>query len=607
MSPRGVRSILVAADLGESSADVIRSAAALASAAGAELHVLHALDLDSPPYGLKEEGPIPSFQERIEQAERELREQVRRLVPPEAPVHPRVSRNAPHRAIVAHAEEVSADLIVLGPHRGDAGAPLLGTTADRVIRTSEVPCLIVRSPLGLPLRRIGVPVDFSVPSRGALDVALTWASWLGRPSGASAGPPPELRVFHVGSTLDLEDRGPLEAEITPRLEEEVRQAKERVGIDAGADVGSEVVWGLAPAAVITVRAQEIGLDLLVLGTHGRGGLSRLLVGSVASGVAREATCPVLLVPPTLAHRTATGPDAWAARARLDRVLVAMDLSESSADAARWAVQHFAPDADFHFVHVLDVEEPPRFLGGPTAAHLEQVGRMRQEADTRLRARARGLVASEPVTIRQGRPTREILGAATELQADVVVVGEHGERGLRGWLGSTAERLLASSPTPVLVAQRVPPATPRRILAAVDESDLATGVLVWARFLAERYAAPLQVIFVLDLARYAAVLVGGFGEVVHTARETAAGRTEAVSWLDERIRAAGLAPGAAEAEVVTGEPGGSIVETAERTGAELIVMGSRGTGTMGRLLLGSVSRAVLRGAPCPVLVVTDPDA
>jgi nucleotide-binding universal stress UspA family protein len=283
----------------------------------------------------------------------------------------------------------------------------------------------------------------------------------------------------------------------------------------------------------------------------------------------------------------------------------MELSESSAEAARWAVHHFAPDADFHFVHVLDVEEPPEFLGGPTAAYLEHVQRAHQEADAHLRPQVRGLVANQPVSVRQGRPDREILRAAAETHPDVVVLGEHDRGGLQGWLGSTAERLLPSSPTPVLVAQKVPPAAPRQILAAVDESELATGVLTWARLLSERWKAPLHVVYVLDVTRYTATYLGGTGAAVQDARETAARRTEALAWFSERIRSAGLPAGTADAEVVAGEPGASIVETATRVGAELIVVGSRGAGTMGRLLLGSVSRAVLRRAQCPVFVVTEP--
>src|SRR5690606_40827742 len=91
-----------------------------------------------------------------------------------------VAIHAAHRAIRERAEAVAADLIVLGPHRRHAvGDRFLGSTADRVIRTAEAPCLIVRGPLSLPLRRVLVPVDLSGPALGALDVALAWGHALG--------------------------------------------------------------------------------------------------------------------------------------------------------------------------------------------------------------------------------------------------------------------------------------------------------------------------------------------------------------------------------------------------------------------------------------------
>ncbi len=163
------------------------------------------------------------------------------------------------------------------------------------------------------------------------------------------------------------------------------------------------------------------------------------------------------------------------------------------------------------------------------------------------------------------------------------------------------------PVPVLVSRMVPPGAPRRILAAVDDSDLATGVLVWARRLSERYQAPLQVIYSLDVTLYHAEYVTATSAAVRDAIATVAERAGALGWLGERLRDAGLGAGEAEAEVVTGDPGVSILEAARRTGAELIVLGSRGTGTVSRLLLGSVSRVILREAPCPVFVVPDPDA
>ena len=87
--------------------------------------------------------------------------------------------------------------------------------------------------------------------------------------------------------------------IAPELRREAEAAIERADTKAIVHVREEVRWGNTPADEILTMAEEEKVDLLVLATHGRGAVQRALIGSVASGVARRATCPVLLVPPTL--------------------------------------------------------------------------------------------------------------------------------------------------------------------------------------------------------------------------------------------------------------------------------------------------------------------
>src|SRR5690606_357791 len=82
---------------------------------------------------------------------------------------------SPSDAIRRHAEELSCDLIVIGPHRGGlSDRPFLGTTADRLVSTAGVPCLVVRGGPDFPIRRIGVLVDFSPAAQAALDTATGW-------------------------------------------------------------------------------------------------------------------------------------------------------------------------------------------------------------------------------------------------------------------------------------------------------------------------------------------------------------------------------------------------------------------------------------------------
>jgi nucleotide-binding universal stress UspA family protein len=292
-----IHSILAATDLTEASDGVLRAAGAVAAVSGARLHVLHAFGLELTAYP-ELDGP-PTFQRRIEQAEETLAAQLARTLPDGVRAESgQVVIYAAHRAILERAAQVGADVIVLGPHRGSAPADrLLGTTADRVIRSAACPCLVVRGPLRLPLRRVVVPLDLSDPARGALATAAAWVDALGASSPGLDLPDVELDVVHVVPRLFEADDLPVNrATIGPRLH---RQVEEVLAEHAfGVAVREELVWGDAPAGEIVRYAEERRAQLVVLATHGHGALKRALIGSVASAVARAAPCAVLLVPPS---------------------------------------------------------------------------------------------------------------------------------------------------------------------------------------------------------------------------------------------------------------------------------------------------------------------
>lgn len=302
MPPTSIRSILAAIDLNTPPErdEVLRAAAALADRFGAEFHVLHTYEFPSVPYWSQEEA-ASTFPDRIEAAERALDEHIdRSLAPGVTPTSREVIIYTAHRAILDRAAQVAADLIVLGPHRGRGGiaTTILGTTADRVIRTAGIPCLVVRAPLELPVRRIGVPTDFSEPARDALTLALVWADALAAPTGPDQSAVAEVAIVHAAWTGFGAANPRIEEDILrPMLDKEISAARERVVDSDRLEIRSIVVWGEAPGECIVDYASEEGLQLLVMGTHGQGGLRRALIGSVASSVARTAPCSVLLVPP----------------------------------------------------------------------------------------------------------------------------------------------------------------------------------------------------------------------------------------------------------------------------------------------------------------------
>ena len=305
-----IRTILAATDLTDACDEVLRAAAELARSTGAELHVIHSFDFPQSPYA--DYLDPATFQQRIDDSVRALDEQVGRAVP--ADVHVAVKRvevYAAARAIAEYARAIGAGLVVLGPHaRRRLDGAFLGTTADRVIRTVDVPVLVVRGAFRLPLRRLLVPVDLSERTGCVLDVALAWASSLGAHDGALPIPAVEMDIVHVVPRL-FSAGVPFErATVAPGVNREVNEAVARAGGAASVQVNEEVLWGDRPEREIVRFAGEARSDLVVVATHGYGAVKRALVGGTASGVARGAPCPVLLIPPRV-WRAAPAPRAHA--------------------------------------------------------------------------------------------------------------------------------------------------------------------------------------------------------------------------------------------------------------------------------------------------------
>ncbi|HEX8363601.1 MAG TPA: universal stress protein [Longimicrobium sp.] len=302
MTTHAIRSVLAATDLSEASYEVLHAAAAIAQRTGAALHVLHVYDFPPNPYLDLLDG-TPTFHDRVHSSEIAVDEQLAAALPPGLPAKSReVVIDVPHRAILARALAVSADLIVLGPHRkGGLEQRILGSTADRVVRSAGVPCLVVRSHLNLPLHRVVVPVDLSDPAREALDLALDWGWQLGPRGAPSVGPALDLRVVHVlpAALIGVDSMPAGHARVGPELHRDVAAALGQSAHGTDICVREELLWGKSEAEEIVRYAAEEGAGLLVLATHGRGAVSRALLGSVTSAVARDARACVLLVPPAM--------------------------------------------------------------------------------------------------------------------------------------------------------------------------------------------------------------------------------------------------------------------------------------------------------------------
>ncbi|HEX6910094.1 MAG TPA: universal stress protein, partial [Longimicrobium sp.] len=197
----------------------------------------------------------------------------------------------------------------MGPHRRAQPGRALGSTAARVVRGAEAPCLVVPQPLDLPLRRVVAAVDDSDGGRGALLVALSWASALRRPAALREDGEPgtcieALHVVSGGPGSPAPDR--------VSLSEHVAAVRGAAGHYAGVEIEEAVREGGASAAqvagAIVRHAAERGAGLLVLGTRAAGPERPLPLGSVSAAVVAKARVPVLLVPPAVWRRVLRPPE-----------------------------------------------------------------------------------------------------------------------------------------------------------------------------------------------------------------------------------------------------------------------------------------------------------
>lgn len=302
-----VHSILAATDLTDTDDRVVQSAMRLARAFDAEIHVVHVAP--------------PGTQRTVTKARDRLAEQVHRCTTQvfgaDAVEGTRVDTTIlfdnPYHGILVHASAVGADVIVLGAHRrGAALARWVAPTAERVVRSADVPCLVVGQDLTMPVRHVGAAVDLTPAARAGAHVLAEWLPVLGTPDDG------RLSLVHV--TADPDGEAALAAEV-----ERVDTADVSVVgvLRNGTDVVHEVAQWTA----------DTGADLLVVSTEGRRGLRRLWAGSIASTLTVRAACPVLVVPPAFWRRTPLP---------LSTVATAIGDTPSDEPAQAWA-EHLAAE------------------------------------------------------------------------------------------------------------------------------------------------------------------------------------------------------------------------------------------------------------------------
>lgn len=285
--------------------------------------------------------------------------------------------------------------------------------------------------------KILCPTDFSP---GA-EVSLRFAARIAKETGA------ELVVAHAwyvpATAYSLE--APFPGYVVQQLADDAQRgldAATEMARAAGAKrVTSKLLDGVPWAAIVGLLDEDF--DLCVIGTHGRTGISRILLGSVTEKVVRHAPCSVLVVRPESELKP------------FMHVLVPTDFSKDASAALALASKLVAPKGHITLMHVIEI--PVAYSGEVSMADFARDLDTRATAALDGAARELRALTSVPVMTktRIGYPGAQNLAALeADPTIDLVVMGSHGRTGIaRVLMGSVAEKVVRHSHSPVLVARK----------------------------------------------------------------------------------------------------------------------------------------------------------
>src|SRR3990172_4172315 len=295
-------------------------------------------------------------------------------------------------------------------------------------------------------RKILCPVDFSESSDRALDYALALAK---RHGG-------RVSVMHVLPTV-LAD-----PDVYPYLTEPVLasgEARDRAYRQLGDFVHRALADGMGAEVIledgdvveeVLKKAKKLEAVLVVMGTHGRRGFRRLLLGSVTERVLRQSEAPVLSISPS-APKIGTDLDPFR------KILCPVDFFASSLAGLSVGLALRQENAELLVLHVVEFYLPPA-LGEAVAFDVTELrGRHQLQGRAKLEdlvpEEARAHTRLETVVLESGSPYQEILKTAEREGGDLIVIGVAGRSsaGL-GFLGSTANHVVRAATCPVLTVR-----------------------------------------------------------------------------------------------------------------------------------------------------------
>jgi nucleotide-binding universal stress UspA family protein len=291
--------ILLATDLSARSDRAMDRAALLAKQHGADLLVVHVLEPteDVLAAQAKRFSPLPATARLVEIARRELCSELREAGDR---VTLRIEEGDPPEVLLRIAREQGCDVIVTGVARNETlGRFTLGRTVDRLLRVSEVPLLIVTDRAREPYQKVVVAADFSAASRLALEAAV------------ALFPNEQLSVFHAydaPGAYALDNATHYRAQLRLTAYDDYNEFVKSLELppETNSRLNLLLEWG-DPDRLLRELAQTAAVDLVVLGTSGRGALLHALLGSVAKRILAILPCDALVVSSRSAQAKAVTP------------------------------------------------------------------------------------------------------------------------------------------------------------------------------------------------------------------------------------------------------------------------------------------------------------
>ncbi len=290
----------------------------------------------------------------------------------------------------------------------------------------------------MDIKKILFPTDFSESAQHALKQAVELA----------LVHKATLFIFHA-ILLHTDDPQQLKSRLNEYLDQLEKETLERLqsksdeikGRGVAVEISTEK--SVSPFEVIIDKANTIGPDLIVMGTHGRSGVGKFLLGSVAEKVLRHAPCHVL----TLRKDSAIAEGAGG----FERVIVPVDFTDHSRRALDLASTLLSKNGKLILVHVVATPIHPSFYAGGVTRMFQ----LDPDLPNRIKANLKEWLGDLPgeVVAAEGEVHSEVMKVGKEKDAQLVVMGTRGLGGVEHFLvGSVTEKIVRLSKIPVLTVK-----------------------------------------------------------------------------------------------------------------------------------------------------------